>query len=215
MPEAVIDEAERWLADELAGVLELPYGEQRRSPLEVFQEAMSGPTAALSAAGAKRALRDPTSVAALPGDIFAVAPASSSALGQEAFEAHLGWGVEKARALAHLVTGEGRRVVVVSGDLMDRSRFEDAINGAGLHVAGWSAEATGSETRPVAAFVDLTHPEADAMIRSLAAAGVRITAYGPHVDADAMTRARLLGADLVLPRSRLFRAIAEYLPRPA
>jgi hypothetical protein len=33
----------------------------------------------------------------------------------------------------------------------------------------------------------------------------RIVAFGPHVDADALAAAQAAGADLVLPRSRLFR----------
>ena len=39
--------------------------------------------------------------------------------------------------------------------------------------------------------------------------------HGPHVDEDAMARAAILGADTVLPRSRLFKSIGQYLPRIA
>ena len=208
----VVAMAEQWMSDELLDLLELPYGRQRRSPLEVVQEAMTGPTEALQAAGADPALRDPVSVAALPGDVYGIAPASSSVLGDEAFHAHLAWGVEKARALAPLVS-ESLTVLVVSGELMDRSKFEDAVKGAGLELAIWGR--SDDEVRPALAFVDLTHPDSDEAIAALVDDGVRVIAFGPHVDEDAMVRAAALGATEVLPRSRLLNRIGEFLPRLA
>jgi hypothetical protein len=212
LSEQTFSEARQWLDERLADVLELPYPEQRRSPLEIVQEALAGPTEALSRMGVKAPLRDPVSVAAMPGDTYGLAPASSAVLGEAAFEAHLAWGMAKAQALAPLVSGQGREVLLVADDLMDRSRFEEVVHGAGLRLQPWGSE-TGH--RPVLAFVDLTHSDADDAIKSLAAAGVRIIAYGPHVDEDSMVRAALLGADVVLPRSQLFRAIGQYLPRLA
>ena len=213
VPEAVVAAAERWLSEELAGLLALPYSAQRRSPLEIVQEAMAGPNQALAGAGVRAPLRDPVATAALPGDRFGIAPASSAALGEQAFEAHLAWGIDKARALAPIVTGAGRRVVLVSGDLMDRSRIEDAVNGAGLQLTVWAAPVAGAEASAVLAFVDLTHPDADRAITALKQSGARVIAYGPHVDSDAMARAGLLGADTVLARSQLFRSIGDHLPR--
>ncbi len=207
----VVEEAEAWLGEELERLLELPYHLQRRSPLEIVQEAMAGPNRELAASAAKAPLRDPVAVAALPGDTYALAPTSSSALGEVAFESHLAWGIGKAKALAPLVSGQGRGVVVVSGDLMDLSRFEDSVDAAGLALQVWGKLA--DEPQPVVAFVDLTHPEADEAIKRFARERVRVIAYGPHVDEDAMVRAGLLGADTVLPRSRLFKSIAQYLPR--
>ena len=214
LPAGSIDDAEDWLDETLQALLEQPFAEQRRSPLEIVQEAMAGITEALTAAGAPPVLRDPVAVAALPGDLYGIAPASSSALGEESFQAHIAWGAAKAKALAPLVTGAGRGVAVVSGDLMDISRFEDAVNGAGMQLQAWGKTKEG-EPRPVVAFVDLTHPDADEAIERFAAEGVRVIAYGPHVDEDAMARAALLGAGDVVPRSRLFRSVEEYLPRIA
>ena len=211
LPDQTVADARQWLDESLAQLLELPYPEQRRSPLEIMQEAMSGPTEALAQKEVRAPLRDPMSVAALPGDIYGIAPASSAALGESAFEAHLAWGIQKARALAPLVTGRGRRVALVSGDLMDRSKFEEAVNGAGMKVQAWRKSE--GPMRPVVAFVDITHPEADEAIRTLASDQIRVIAYGPHVDEDAMARAATLGASLVLSRSRLFRTIGEHLPR--
>jgi hypothetical protein len=213
-PPEGVDDAEAWLVEALHDLLDLPFAEQRRSPLEIVQEAMTGITEALTAAGASKVLRDPVTVAALPGDLYGLAPASSSALGEQAFQAHIAWGIEKAKALAPLVSGAGRGVAVVSGDLMDISRFEDAVNGAGMQVQVWGK--TGErDPQPVVAFVDLTHPAADEAIGIFIAEQVRIIAYGPHVDEDAMARAALLGASAVVPRSRLFNSIAEHLPRIA
>ncbi|MDH3607080.1 MAG: hypothetical protein OER12_08785, partial [Acidimicrobiia bacterium] len=189
LPREVIREATDWLARELASVLELPFAEQRRSPLEIVQEATAGPNQALAEAGVRPPLRDPVSVAALPGDTYGLAPASSSALGEEAFHAHLAWGVEKAQALAPLVSGEGRTVLLVSRDLIDRSRFEDAVNAAGLQLVVWGSDLP---VAPVVAFVDLTHPEADEAIRSVVES-VEVIAFGPHVDEPAFDRALLLG----------------------
>lgn len=208
----VVATASQWLSDELSALLELPYASQRRSPLELVQEAITGPTAALQSAGAEPALRDPVSVAALPDDLYGIAPTSSSVLGEEAFRAHLAWGVEKARALAPLVSS-GLTVLVVSTDLMDRSKFEDAVKGAGLQLAIWGKG--NSEARPAVAFVDLNHSDSDEAISSLSGDEVRVIAFGPHVDDDAMARAAGLGADEVLPRSRLLNRIGEYLPRLA
>ena len=207
---AVLDEAEQWLDAALRELLELPYLDQRRSPLEIVQEAMAGPTSALEGLGARPVLRDPVATAALPGDVFSLAPASSAGLGDEAFQAHLAWGAAKAQALAPLVSGQGRRVVLLSGDLMDRSRFEDAVNAAGLRLVPWEAELG---PRPVVGFVDLASDDSDEAIRGLSDQGVRVIAYGPHVDEDAMERAATLGAHTVVPRSRLFKQIGAYLPR--
>jgi hypothetical protein len=88
-----------WLRAELAGLLSQPFALQGRGPLEVFQEAMRFPTEALAAAGAGEAERDEVTRAALPGDRYHLAPASSVSLGEEAWRAHLAWGAVKARAL--------------------------------------------------------------------------------------------------------------------
>jgi hypothetical protein len=93
---AVIDEGAEWLDDGLGTLLSTPFAEQRRGPLEVFQEAMSFPTNALSELGVEPVPRDPVSVNALPGDVYDLAPASSSVLGEDVWRAHLSWGAETA-----------------------------------------------------------------------------------------------------------------------
>ena len=98
--EAAIKEGRRWLETTLPDLLDRPFARQDRGPLELFQEALSFPTAALVRAGQRPVPRDEAVVAALPGDLFDLAPASSSDLGEQAWRAHLVWGATKAAALA-------------------------------------------------------------------------------------------------------------------
>lgn len=88
-----------WLAGELGSQLSLPFPEQRRGPLEIFQEAMSFPTEVLVGAELPAPERDDVARSALPGDVYDLAPASSQELGEEVWRAHLAWGAAKARAI--------------------------------------------------------------------------------------------------------------------
>lgn len=206
-------DGEIWLQDELAAVTEAPFAEQRRSPLEVFREAMRFPTEALSASGIPEPVRDPVAAELLPGDRYDLAPASSQALGESAWRAHLAWGVAKARVL----TGPAAAVGWLGRDLMDRSRIAAALEGTGLDLWPWASveelKQALEERPPVLGLIDLTHADADDGVRALAEAGVRAIAYGPHVDDVAMVRARTLGAEDAVPRSRFFASIGSYLPQ--
>ena len=97
--ERSLDEGESWLAAELEALLALPFPEQKRGPLEVFQEAMRFPTDVLRGQGRPPVTRDHVASHALPGDIYDLAPASSRDLGEEVWTAHLQWGARKAAAL--------------------------------------------------------------------------------------------------------------------
>lgn len=94
-----ITEGEAWLHQALTDLLDLPFAQQRRGPLEVFQEAMQFPTEALQALGVPPVARDEVTTNALPGDVYDLAPASSRDLGEALWQAHLTWGVRKAQAL--------------------------------------------------------------------------------------------------------------------
>ena len=93
-----IDVGARWMRTELEALLSQAFADQRRGPLELFQEAMRFPTAALAAENQDPVRRDPLVSDALPGDIFDLAPASSQQLGDDAWQAHLRWGAAKAAA---------------------------------------------------------------------------------------------------------------------
>lgn len=95
---ASIDDGEHWMRTELEALLAEAFVNQRRGPLELFQEAMRFPTAALAAENRVPVRRDASVEAALPGDVYDLAPASSQQLGDEAWQAHLRWGAAKAVA---------------------------------------------------------------------------------------------------------------------
>jgi hypothetical protein len=92
----VLAKSQVWLRSELVATLGQRFDRQRRGPLELFQEALVGPTEKLAAAGVAPVQRDAVVRTALPGDIFGLAPASSQALGDRAWRAHLRWGAAKA-----------------------------------------------------------------------------------------------------------------------
>lgn len=94
-----IDEGEAWLADQLDHLLGEPFERQRRGPLELFQEAMRFPTSVLEDLEFEHVDRDPLAEQAIPGDVFDLAPASSSALGETVWRAHITWGAAKANAM--------------------------------------------------------------------------------------------------------------------
>jgi len=235
-PPAVVDavqEGRVWLEGALHTLLALPFEAQRRSPLEVFQEALRFPTESIRETGVPPVLRDDAARRALPGDLYDLAPASSRDLGDSAWQAHLGWGVAKAKEVAGVVPAGAasppeptpprppRRPVValVGADLMDRSRIEPAVLGAGLALEVWrnpaALEAGLAGPLPVVVLVDLTHPSADTAIREAAGAGIRTYAFGPHVDDIALGRARSLGATDAVARSRFFRTLPDLLPKLA
>ena len=110
VPDEVLTVGEVWLAENLAAQLELPLLEQRRGPLEVFQEAMQFPTEALAEQGIGPVARDAVTTEALPGDLYDLAPASSRDLGDDVWMAHIAWGSAKAQAfLDSQESGEGDR----------------------------------------------------------------------------------------------------------
>ena len=98
--EDAIEEGTRWLEAALPDLLDRPFASQDRGPLELFQESLRFPTAALLQAGYQAVPRDELVANALPGDLFDLAPASSNDLGEPAWRAHLTWGASKAAALA-------------------------------------------------------------------------------------------------------------------
>jgi hypothetical protein len=226
---AAIEAGQEQLRADLGELLARPVADQDRSPLEVFQSALQAPTAALAAAGIDPVDRDPVAMNALPGDLYDLAPASSQALGEAAFHAHLAWGVSKAAAVAGMVpatsgsvdggTTTRPAVVLVGSDVTDRAFFADAVSARGLGLVLWrnpgAIERGLASVTPAVAFVDLAHGAADDAIRVLAAADVRTVGFGLGVNDFAMARYGLLGADEVVERSRLFGRLGDYLPRQA
>ncbi|HLT95644.1 MAG TPA: hypothetical protein VK070_02540 [Acidimicrobiia bacterium] len=97
--EAAIAEGRAWLDEALRELLDQPFEQQRRGPLEVFQEAMRFPTECLRSVGREPVGRDPVTETALPGDVYDLAPASTRELGESVWEIHIVWGMTKARSI--------------------------------------------------------------------------------------------------------------------
>jgi len=219
---AVVD-ATAMLERDLDALLALPEQDQIRSPLQLVREATAPVTAALVAAGAEPVERDEEQRSLVPGDVFALAPASSRDLGEGAWRAHVDWGVAKARSVAGVVPAAGPdgpsarpRVGLVSMNLMDRTRLESVADTAGFDLQvlrNPAAVADALDHPPAVAWVDLEHAEADSAIRDLTGAGVRVVAFGPHVDDVALVRAKTLGAVEAVARSRFFADPGRTLPR--
>ena len=205
-----LEQGGAWLRETLDELLATPFAEQRRGPLEVFQEAMRFPTGALAAAGVGAVARDPAAMAALPGDLYDLAPASSRELGDEVWMAHLVWGAAKARAL-----GRSRLVGLRSVNLMDRSRIEPLVVGTGSEFVVWddssAAPFLAGGRRPDLVLVDLTLSGSFEAVEQLAARGVRVIAFGPHVDRSGLLRAQQAGAGEVLARSAFFAKLGDLL----
>ncbi|HEX5630895.1 MAG TPA: hypothetical protein VFY15_04485 [Acidimicrobiia bacterium] len=203
IPEAV-QQGSECLGRSLGELLAQPYARQMRTPLELFQEALAPANEALEAAGVPVPVRDNAATSALPGDRYDLAPASSAALGEEAWRAHLVWGAAKAAAVTRPA------VALLASNLLDRDRIERVVVARGLRLDPIrGAAAVGGQ---VLVLVDLTDPAADETITAAAAAGVRTIGFGPHVDEFAMVRARSLGATLAMARSQFFRDLEGLLP---
>ena len=207
---ASLDEAigrgRSWLTERLSELSATSFAGQRRGPLELFQEAMRFPTEALAAAGIPASERDAVTANALPGDLYDLAPATSRDLGEEAWAAHLAWGAAKARALRPPTVG------VLSRNLMDRSKLENALRSAGMEpvLIGDAGEA------PVdlaAVLVDLEHPVARETVERASAMGTPCAAFGPHVNKEALAAAMEWGAREAVPRSVAFRDPAALVRR--
>jgi hypothetical protein len=191
---ASLTEGEAWLRASLAGLLDLPFGDQRRGPLEVFQEAMRFPTEALAADRVPEPVRDETASRALPGDVYDLAPASTRLLGDDVWEAHMTWGAEKAAAVTRPV------VLVATRSLVDWSRIEEAAGAASMRATRWS----GSIGSAALVCVDLELDDAMGIVKAGVAEGVSVVAYGPHRAVGMLGAARTAGASHVLARSAFF-----------
>jgi len=187
-------EGETWLRASLTSLLDLPFGAQRRGPLEVFQEAMRFPTEALAADGVAEPVRDEGVSRALPGDVYDLAPASTRLLGDDVWAAHMAWGVEKASAITRPA------VLVATRSLIDWSRIEEAASAASMRAARWHGSASGAAL----VCVDLELDDALAIVEAGVAERVSVVAYGPHRSVEVLNAATAAGAMHVLARSVFF-----------
>ena len=87
--------------------------------------------------------------------------------------------------------------------------------GSGSEFVVWDDRSTASVPaggrRPDLVLVDLTLPGAIEAVEQFAARGVRVIAFGPHVDRSGLLRAQQAGADEVLARSAFFAKLGDLL----
>ena len=197
---------------DLAEELELPFIDQRRTPLELFGDALNTLTPVLAAAGAEE------SPDGRPSDPFALAPGSSGALGEPVNSAHMAWGAAKAAALTRAdPRGPARPTAVVF--TMDRVARQELCHAA--EQAGYDCVAARNPSAVAhaiagdsvkLAFVDLAHRAALDAAKRLTAAGVPTTAFGAQVDDLTDTGLRAAGVRSVVDRDRLLSDADAHFP---
>jgi CheY-like chemotaxis protein len=107
--------------------------------------------------------------------------------------------------------------LLLSDDLIFNSRILGTARDLGLSVraARTSSELLGRARKaaPSCVIVDLANPglQITKLMDDLNELGVRVIAYGPHVDAAGLRAAREAGCDVVLPRSKFVEELPEKL----
>ncbi len=99
---------------------------------------------------------------------------------------------------------DGDRVVVITRDLMDGSRFRAGVPGAVVVRSTDAPEVAGARV----VVLDLASGIDPADVTAI---GPPVVAYGAHVDGAALDAAVAAGCTEALPRSRIFRRVAELL----
>lgn len=218
-----VRQGKEWLQGELGQWGRLDAASQGRGPLQIFQTAFAFPTSALEAAGAEPPPRDPAVAAALPGDVYGLAPASSREIGEAAWRAHVAWGVAKAKQVVDAVPAAGPErsaaVAVVTMDHADRASIHLVATGRGVPVRHWrnpGAIATGLEAElPRWAVVDAAHAASDEACDLLTEAGARVAIYVDGLDDIGAARWLAKGAATVVDRNQLVPVLESWLPQRA
>jgi DNA-binding NarL/FixJ family response regulator len=115
------------------------------------------------------------------------------------------------------------RVALLCPDLLFGSKVEGGLRAAGHEVERYGDEATARAAAPEAdvLVIDLADPTidgatlVDSMRSGAELGGTRTLGFYSHVDQDARTRAEQAGFDLVVPRSRMNREMAQLVERLA
>jgi CheY-like chemotaxis protein len=102
--------------------------------------------------------------------------------------------------------------LVLSDDLIDASRVIGEGRAAGISVLQCRDTALlqrCTERKPVLVVLDLHNPGLDVatLVPALKAQGIKVVAFGSHVDAARLKSARQAGCDEVLPRSAFFEGL--------
>ena len=107
---------------------------------------------------------------------------------------------------------EGPRVGVLVPNLFLRVGVDAAVEANGAQVVALAdpAAAAVAGCAVVIADLDALGPDVAAAIRTVAATGVTVLAFGPHVQGDRLAAARAAGA-VVFPRSVFLHRLPELL----
>jgi hypothetical protein len=213
------------LAANLADLLTTPASDQSRSPLELVREATLPMTAVLTDLGVPPARRDEWEISAQPADQFGLFPASSQELGEEVWQLHLQWGIEKAQLVAGVVPAQPAdaapslpSVGVFGVPAERRAGLIEAVGAQGYQALVWRNPADlagGAIGGAELVIVDVSHPHAHGTIRSIADGGVRVVATGEAIGDLAMPGLLALGAEEVVELGSLVDRLEDLLPRLA
>ncbi len=176
-------------------------GLQLHSPLELFREALRPVDRALSIAGIEPPDVDDYQRRLLPWDTYSLSPGSSQQLGAEAHDAHLKWGVLKARAHLDRPTAGLR----CSED--DSARFLEQLNALGYRVLRLPTDEMVS-----VGLIDIDEQGVDRIVRSTSEAGAQVIVFGGDPDDTQQVRFKALGATAVVPKHSLLDDLAGHIP---
>jgi hypothetical protein len=102
------------------------------------------------------------------------------------------------------------KVVVLSTDLIDRSKISSALPDAVF--VGAAAQLPAAAAGADLVVVDASRPGVLDVLAAVVAAADEVVAFGPHVDTETLAAASASGAR-VLPRSKFFADVAAAVGR--
>lgn len=223
MLDDVIAAASDRLETQLGSLGEAPLTE---SPLETVRIATEAVTAALLEKGTAPVMRDTRADELHPDDVYDLYPATSRDLGEAVWQAHMKWGIERARLVAGVVpapsppaqtAAPGPSVALFGFSDPTRSAVAEAVRAVGYRPLLWRNPAaldSGLAVSPALVLVDLGHPAAEDAIR-VAAATSTVVAVGDGVDDLTQAAMMSLGAEDVIVSNSIVERLPGLLPRLA
>lgn len=228
IPQAAVEKSTADLSESLARLEDSPH-DLGESPLELVRIATEPITAALLEMGAQPVERDAQAVELHPDDLFDLYPATSRDLGEEVWQVHMQWGLERARNVAGMVPAPSPAEKAFDSAVRSlpgvalfgvaeptRSDLADRIRDLGYQPMIWRNPAAlddGLAALPVLTLVDLRHPTAEGALRRLVAKGLRAIAFGDDVTDFTQAAMMALGAEEVVELDRVVDLLQRWLPR--
>jgi hypothetical protein len=189
----------------LTHLAEMPAESHRQSPLELFREALRPVGRALATAGVAPPEADRGAISIVAWDQYMLSPASSSALGPDAHDAHLRWGIWKAQEMR---SGDALprppSVSVRCGDA-DREVIERQVLAAGYSMAVELSEST-------FCVVDMDGVAQEQDLAEALDSGSRTIVFGSEIDDLQSVALRTRGAWKVVSRRQALTGLATVLP---